>query len=334
MNRCLATLADLPREGITAAAQHRLAGGRQNFPARVGITRKQAIQWRTDHVRDVMSISGMQDKISVRLLRGVLEPVATGGTHILKPQPPEGSLPEAAEVPANEHLTMLIASTVADIQTAACSLVRLADDELAYITRRFDRLTDGSKLRQEDLAAATGRSPDGGHLWKYDASYEEIARTIRTFSQTVDLDLQELFRRVLFCYLIGNGDAHLRNFSFLTEPDGLTRLAPAYDLLCTRLHIAEDMDLAMPLLEREREGAASEAESLRQYGAAEFQAFGAAIGLSPRWIAKTMGGLTDARCQERIAGLVVRSFLRPAAQAHYLDVVESRLSRLRPVVGR
>ena len=121
------------------------------------------------------SISGVQAKVLLDLIDGEFRLVESGGDYILKPVPSDSESRFAADIPANEHLTMQIASRIFGIETAENCCVRFADGELAYLTRRFDR-RDGGAVRQEDLCQIAGRSEDThGSSYKYDFSYEEMA---------------------------------------------------------------------------------------------------------------------------------------------------------------
>ena len=159
------------------------------------------------------SISGVQSKVLLSIVDGAFAVVESGGDFILKPVP-EGSLSRfAADIPANENLTMEIASRLFRIRTAENKCVRFADGELAYLTRRFDR-RNGVPVRQEDLCQIAGRSEEThGESYKYDFSYEEMADLIRMACPASRVELPKIFRQIVFDYLFGNGDAHLKNFS-------------------------------------------------------------------------------------------------------------------------
>lgn len=97
----------------------------------------------------------------------------------------------------------------------------------AYAVRRFDRREDRSLVHIEDLNQVRGFWPED----RYRGTYETVAGLVHR--RRDDASLQELVRRIVFCVIAGNGDAHLKNFS-LIYPDGRTpRLSPAYDLVCT-----------------------------------------------------------------------------------------------------
>ncbi|MBI1899761.1 MAG: HipA domain-containing protein [Planctomycetia bacterium] len=185
-----------------------------------------------------MSLSGVQEKISLVLSQNKeeLQAVATGGRFILKPEPAR-----FASLPQNEHLTMRLAA-VSGIEVPPFGLVRLKDGPLAYVVKRFDRLDDGGKLHVEDfcqLAEAPMRD-------KYEGSAELCVRVLRTHSSEPLVQIWKLYRLLLFGWWTANGDQHLKNFSIITHRDGFRRLAPAYDLVCTRLVIPRDT-LALPV---------------------------------------------------------------------------------------
>ena len=193
-------------------------------------------------VRSQVTITGVQPKLSVDLEKGKggekrFTIVGLWGEYILKPQTEQyPSLPE------NEDLTMHLAS-LARIKTVPHSLIRFQDDSLAYITKRIDRDKKGVKIPMEDMCQLTEKLTEQ----KYKGSHEQIAKKIVEFSAYPVLDLINYFEVLLFCYLIGNADMHLKNFS-LYKKVGECVLAPAYDLLSTKLVIPQDNEeLALTL---------------------------------------------------------------------------------------
>jgi serine/threonine-protein kinase HipA len=178
------------------------------------------------------TLSGIQRKISLGLAgdRRTLQVSTEGGRFILKPQAQTyPSLPE------NEHLTMRMAGRVG-IAIAPCGLIELKDKSLAYVARRFDRTDAGKKLLQEDFCQLAGKSPKD----KYDSSGERCAKLVHRYASAPGIEAAKLFRLMVFVFWTGNGDMHLKNFSLLRGEDGHHRLSPAYDLLSTRLVIADD----------------------------------------------------------------------------------------------
>ena len=159
------------------------------------------------------SISGVQSKVLLSIVDGEFSVVDKGGDFILKPVPEDSLSRFAADIPANENLTMQIASRLFRIRTAENKCVRFADGELAYLTRRFDR-RDGKPVRQEDLCQIAGRSEEThGESYKYDFSYEEMADVVRMACPAARGELPKVFRQIVFDYLFENGYSHLHTFS-------------------------------------------------------------------------------------------------------------------------
>lgn len=186
------------------------------------------------------TVPGVQKKLSLHLstekeARLTLVDFPTG--FILKPQVAEfSSLPEA------EHLVMLMAER-SGLSVVPHALIRM-NREYAYITKRIDRstLSDTSfvLLAMEDFCQLSLRLTQD----KYKGSYEQCAKVIRQYSSRPALDLSELFLRLIFCFLTGNSDMHLKNFS-LFEPvpcSGDYTLSPAYDLLPVNVIMPEDTE--------------------------------------------------------------------------------------------
>ena len=154
---------------------------------------------------------------------------AIGGRYILKPEASRFS-----SLPQNEQLSMRMAQLVS-IEVPPFGLIRLKDEATAYIIRRFDRLDDGTKLQVEDFCQlAEKRLRD-----KYDGSAELCVKMLRKYATEPLIEIQRLYRLILFSWWIANGDMHLKNFSLITTPEGIRRLSPAYDLLCTKLVIPD-----------------------------------------------------------------------------------------------
>lgn len=192
-----------------------------------------------------VSISGIQEKFSLLLEKNRLRLVGKGeqGRYILKPVP--SRVRNAGQMPANEHLTMQIARQVYGIETAENALIFFNNGEPAYITLRFDIREDGTKWAEEDFASLSGRTPHThGEYFKYTGSCLELFDIMKQYLPAWRIEAPKLFRLLLFNWLFSNGDAHFKNFSVLETGFGDFRLAPAYDLLNSRLHI-NDSDFAL-----------------------------------------------------------------------------------------
>lgn len=193
-----------------------------------------------------LSISGVQIKHLLTLSKSRLLLSDSGGEYILKPSGAGAFLfPDA--LAANEHLTMQIASQVFGVAAAPCAYMQMSDGTPVYITKRFDRTEGGAPLPAEDFAQLAGKSAEReGINYKYNSSYEELGGLIKKYVSASELELEKLFRLVLFNYLLSNGDAHLKNFTLLrNEEFGDYLLSPAYDLVCTRLHLPNESDTAL-----------------------------------------------------------------------------------------
>ena len=180
-------------------------------------------------VRAQTTLTGVQAKLSLDINRGGRnEPdrftiVGLWGRFILKPQTNSyRALPEL------EDLTMHLAEA-AKISVVPHSLIRFSDGELCYITRRIDRLDDGNKVPMEDMCQLTERLTE----YKYKGSYEQIAKAIRRYSSAPQLDVVNFWEVVVFSWLTGNADMHLKNFSLYNPMHGGYTLTPAYDMLAT-----------------------------------------------------------------------------------------------------
>lgn len=198
-----------------------------------------------DQNRQVMSISGVQEKFSLLLDKNKLRLIHEGeqGQYILKPIPSAGRRKD--QMPANEHLTMQIARQVYGIDIAENALIFFGDGQPAYITKRFDLNKDGGKLAQDDFASLAGRTPQThGTDYKYQGSYLDMFALMKQFVPAYRVEAPKLLKLLLFNYLFSNGDAHFKNFSLLETPLGDYRLSPAYDLVNSRIHI-RDSDFAL-----------------------------------------------------------------------------------------
>lgn len=183
-----------------------------------------------------LSISGVQPKLSVKLDRKKNTLISTikGGEFILKPQ-----TSVYPNIPENEQCCMDMAEAFGISVPEHC-LLPLKDNSLAYIVKRYDR-NKGEKFHQEDFQQILEKDD------KYTGSVEEICRAINAISAVPGLDIQLLYERVVFNFLIGNGDAHFKNYSMITYNDVDRRLAPAYDLVCSKLVIPKGKDSALSI---------------------------------------------------------------------------------------
>ena len=266
-----------------------------------------------------ISISGVQEKFSLIQLKNKIRLTKEGeqGTHIFKPIP-NGSK-NADQMPANEHLTMQIAQKVFGIETAENALIFFGNGDPAYITKRFDVVTGGLKLAQEDFASLAGKSPQThGADYKYLGSYWDLFELMRENLPSYKVESLKLFKLLVFNYLFSNGDAHLKNFSIIETPLGDFKLSPAYDLLNSRIHI-EDKDFALDeglIPARMGQGnVAKQFQLLADYAGIQEKQMNAILALM---VSKT----------ENVKNLIDASFLKDGIKRNYLQTYQLKLKKL------
>lgn len=274
-----------------------------------------------------LSISGVQEKYGLTIDKKLLRLTRGGekGQYILKPIP-NNRLKLVQEIPANEHLTMQIAKQVYGIATAENTLVFFQDNQPAYLVKRFDYDLHGHKLQVEDFATLAGKSAQkGGSALKYEGSYEDMAMLVKQFCAASPIELERLFQQILFNYLFSNGDAHLKNFSLIETPNGDMVLSPAYDLLCTRLHV-NDSDMAPQegLFSLDYETASFRANAFYAYN--DFFEFGLKIGLIEKRVEKLLSFFQQDYASTH--QLIQNSFLSPDSQKQYTSLYFDKLKRL------
>jgi serine/threonine-protein kinase HipA len=272
--------------------------------------------------RKRISISGVQEKMSLLLSKNKLRLTDEGepGTYILKPVPRD--FKKVDQVPANEHVTMQIAAQVYGINTAKNGMIFFKNGSPAYITRRFDVKADGTKWGKEDFATLAGRTKDNaGADFKYTYSYEEAAALIRQFVPAWRIEIEKYFVLVLFNYLFLNGDAHLKNFSLLESESGDYFLSPAYDLINTRLHV-DDTDFA---LDRGLFADDFESETFKKTfhrGKLDFAEFAKRIGVRDDRLEKLLEPFLLK--QDKVETFISRSFFNEPNKRKYLLEYGSR----------
>lgn len=273
-----------------------------------------------------ISVSGAQEKMTAVIEEGKIRLAGPDerSTHLLKPAPLDFDISTRKQMPANEHLTMQIASQVYGIITAENGLCFDSDNQMVYITKRFDITPQGDKIPMEDFAALVGRNEQtDGKYFKYEGCYEDIAGAIKRYIPAWPVAMERFFKLVIFNYIFGNGDDHLKNFS-VQRIDNDFQLTPAYDLMNTDLHIhGDDLGLSGGL---QKSGWKSEVwEQTGHPCQTDFIAFGKQIGLVPtriKSIIKKFGSIP-----QEVNVLVANSFLNDKMKRNYLRIVKERVSR-------
>ena len=260
-------------------------------------------------IREQMALTGVQPKLSLNLDKhedsSRLTIVGLWGDYIFKPQSDD-----YPQLPENEDLTMHLAEA-AKINVVPHSLIRLADGRLGYITKRIDRTTDGQKIDMEDMCQLTLHPTE----YKYRSSYEQIAKTIVQHCDTPKLALVNYMQLLLFCFVTGNNDMHLKNFS-LYRPADSYQLAPAYDLVNVSIANPNDKEeLALTLSGRKN-----------KLKLDHFLQAAATMGLEEKVVLRLIANMNKALPKWKT--LIHSSFLSEDMKKAYEDTIVKRLERL------
>jgi serine/threonine-protein kinase HipA len=239
------------------------------------------------------TISGVQRKLLVVKKKDAFYPADPTGP---APYIAKFNSEDIPTLVRNEALSLRWAAAVlgaSEVTTFALGQVA-ALNEIALIITRFDRTKDGKKLRLEDFAQILRKPRGQDYGGKYNASYEDVAEVIKTYSARPEIDLARFFSRLILFTLIGNSDGHLKNFSLLETPTGL-RLSPLYDVVNTALYERYDQTLALLIDGKEVQ--------LEAVSRPLLEDFGRRIGLPERAIKQTF---TDLRSKVRKAAIVLQ----------------------------
>lgn len=261
-----------------------------------------------------VTVPGVQPKLSLTLVKSALANNdngrltivgALGGNYILKP--PHTDYPE---MPQNEHLTMRIAASFGLKVVPSC-LIRLSSGELSYITKRIDRTPVGEKIHMLDMFQILEAFD------KYKSSMEKVGKAIASYADNVLLDLTNYFELTVFCFLTGNNDMHLKNFSMIVDNNNAWNLAPAYDLLNVSIvNPGDNEELALTLNARKS-----------KFNRTRFNEFGLNLGLSDRQVEGVFNRLL--RNEKSALGIIQNSFLSPEYREKYTSLMKERYDRIR-----
>lgn len=276
------------------------------------------IEWKTEDmdslatkiIRDKTSLTGVQPKLSLNLNihsgSGRLTIVGVWGNYICKPQTAQYEL-----LPEIEDLTMHLAE-IANIRVVPHTLMRMADGTLCYITKRIDRTERGEKIHMEDMCQLSGRLTEH----KYRSSYERVGKIIANYSHVPKMDLIDFFEVVLFSFLTGNNDMHLKNFSLLEPGDGKNRLCAAYDLVNAAIVNPRDNEqLALTLNGRKR-----------NLSEADFLSAGETMGIDRKVTMRLI--LKFAALLSKFHQMVDQSFLSDGLKEKYHKLLSERMNSL------
>lgn len=254
-----------------------------------------------------LSIQGVQPKLSIKLnvKDEKFEVVAKKGQYILKP-PHDLYM----EVPQNEDVTMRLAK-IAGIDVPFHGMIYNADGSLSYIIKRFDR-KGTKKIGVEDFSQLLGFDRET----KYESSMEQVISVVEKHCSFPALEKLKLFRLVLFNFLVGNEDMHLKNFTLIRQGSKVN-LSPAYDLLNTTILIKAKEEIALSICGKKSR---LKRGDLLNYFAIE------RLKLSKEIVEDEM------RMFNSILGkweeLLESSFLSEPMRAQYLSLIKERWKRL------
>lgn len=264
----------------------------------------------TEVIKSHTAVPGVQSKLSLQISKqqgGELRFTIMGlwSGYILKPQSTA-----FANLPEIEDTTMHLAQ-LSKIYTVQHALIRMKGGNLAYITKREDR-PGKNKLHMEDMCQLTERLTED----KYRGSYEQIAKAIAKYSANPGLDLVNFYEQVIFSFLTGNADMHLKNFSLINYPDKGYVLCPAYDMVATALVVPGDTEeLALNLNGKKRR--------LKRM---DFMAAMMKADLSPRVIHNIFKKFEQAI--PLWLQFIGNSFLPPHVQQQYVKLIYKMAARL------
>lgn len=261
-------------------------------------------------IQDQTSLTGVQPKLSLHLQKhqgcSRLTIVGLWGGYICKPQ--TSQYPQMPEV---EDLTMHLAEA-AKIEVVPHTLMRMADDSLCYLTRRIDRVGE-EKIAMEDMCQLTERMTEN----KYMSSCERVGKTIASFSTTPKMDVVNFFELVLFCWLTGNNDMHLKNFSLYEPHDSEIRLTPAYDLLnAAIINPKDDEELALTLNGRKK-----------HINRSDFIKAAGTLGIDSNVVERLFAKYQ--RLKPKFETIIDVSFLGQELKDSYKTLLDNRLKRLK-----
>lgn len=314
MSRCLYCYETLKDNEIDfhASCSKKIFG--QPTPPELPYTEMQMESLALQVVKSQMTVTGVQPKLSLALAPSgnKKEPkrftiVGLWGGYILKP--PTLNFQQLPEV---EDLTMHLAA-VAKIKVVPHSLIRLQSGNLAYITKRIDR-NKKEKIHMEDMCQLTERLTEN----KYHGSYEQIAKAIMKYSVNPGLDVVNFMEQVLFSFLTGNADMHLKNFSLINQPNIGTILSPSYDMVATAIvNPADDEDLALTLNAKKKKIKRS-----------DFEMAFTTLNLDPKQQQNIFKKMEKAK--DKWFDLINKSFLSEDFKVEYKELIGERFSRLNP----
>lgn len=280
-------------------------------PPRIEYSLEQMDELAKNIVERSIAVPGVQPKLSMSQVKKTKKDSDSrltvvgmlGGDYIFKP--PSDKFPE---MPQNEHVTMRMAEAFG-IRVVPSSLIRLLSGEISYITKRIDRTETGEKIHMIDMFQITEAFD------KYKSSMEKVGKALDSYSSNPLLDKTFFFDIILFSFLTGNNDMHLKNFSMIKSSYGWV-LSPAYDLLNVAIVLPEDTEeLALTLSGKKK-------KLKRKH----FEQFGEGLALTPKQIKGAFDRIV--KNKSNALALIDQSFLSEDKKNAYKEVLEARYEQL------
>ena len=283
---------------------------------KIEITNELLQEYAKDSTDKGYTVPGVQKKISLYLSKDSGQPprltlLNYPAGYILKPQTDEyRSLPEA------EYLAMHMAEEVG-IKTVPYALIKLNDESIAYISKRIDRKETNNSIgiyAMEDFCQLAGRLTED----KYKGSYEKCAKIINDYSSQSRLDMTELFIRIIFSFVIGNSDMHLKNFSLIETDEGNCKyiLSKAYDLLpVNTVNPSDTEQFALTLNGKKR--------NLRKN---DFLKFADSCGIDKKVAERLIEKVI--KCKDNLINECKLSYLDDDMKTNLINLIETRVAAL------
>lgn len=260
-----------------------------------------------------IAVPGVQPKLSLSILTDAINKQqnarltvvgALGGNYILKP--PSQIYPE---MPQNEHLTIRLAEAFG-IKTVSSSLILMQSGELAYIIERIDRTEKGEKIHMLDMYQILEA------VDKYKSSIERVGKAIGKYSSNTLMDQLAFFELCVFCFVTGNNDMHLKNFSMINLK-GQWLLAPAYDLLNVNLANPDDNEELALTLEGKKKKITRE----------HFERLGKSLELNEKQIENVFNRFK--KNSNLADSWIKKSFLTKESQLKYIAILKSNYEKIK-----
>ena len=309
MNKCLYCYKDLTENNDDYHKKcSKLFFGTEN-PPKINYSLNRMSELAKNVIERSISVPGVQPKLSMSVFnqpnndKRLTVVGALDGNFILKPP----SL-EYSEMPVNEHLTMKLAELY-QIDVVPNTLIRLASGELSYITKRIDRSKNSSKIHMIDMFQILEAFD------KYRGSMERVGKAINNYVSNTLFDKLRFFELTIFCYLTGNNDMHLKNFSLIKDNDNW-KLSPAYDLLNVAIVNIEDTEeLALTISGKKKKITKD-----------IFTKFGLELDLTEIQINRTY--LRFKKKNTEVENMIKQSFLSNTMQNSYIELFLSRIKNI------